>query len=749
MTAVSGFQNTNIYRKTTAAFRFLRYRVMRSMYAGGRSALTENVSLIEQSQIFDADAYRQKHPWMRDTKASSIEHYLVVGHHKNYSPSDYFDTAYYRMHNSDELNNNTNPLIHYLTEGWRENRNPHPSFDIKYYLDNNPDIVEGEVNPLTHFVTQGRKEGRQAHPDHPNLFRTYTDWLEENTLSPQELEDQRTKQIFFEHRPIVSFITPIFHPPLNVLQETIESVIAQTYSNWELILTNASIGNNDVKKLLDQYARTDTRIKVFHLDENLGISGNSNVGISHATGEFIAIFDHDDLLAPNMLFEVVEAINQNENPDIIYFDEDKIDDETNKRKDPNFKPAYSPELLLSTNYLMHSVIRHSLVETVGLFDATTDGAQDWDLLLRCTEHTQAIIHIPKILYHWRMVAGSTAGQYNAKPYAQKAQTNAIKKHLERQGHQNVSVKYSQHAVIHIKWDATQPLTSIIIPTKDNPQCLQNCLKAIAATNYPHCEIIVVDNSTNPQITASQDLKNISPYPITFVPYKDTFNYSHANNLGASHAQGDHLLFLNDDVSLYKNRTDWLDELLQWSSLPEIGIVGAKLLYPSHKIQHAGVVVGMTGHANHLYLGVNEDYVGLYGLVNWYRNLSAVTGACQMIKRDLFNQIGGYDESFQLAFSDIEICQRVLNNGYRILINPHAQLMHHEGYSRDGYIPPQDIQIGYEKFADWIKTEDQYYNPNLSRQHLSPQLRFKNEIAPIDRLQKIVEQYKINALSHAV
>ncbi len=570
-------------------------------------------------------------------------------------------------------------------------------------------------------------------------FRTmedYQGWLAWNEPSPAELERQRKASAKLPYRPLISFLTPVYNPPPAVLQETLDSVIAQTYAQWELCLVDGASEDPKIGEILRGYAGRDERVRVRFLEQNLGISGNTNMALQEARGEFVALLDHDDVIAPHALFEVVNLLNQKPETDLVYYDEDKLSPDGTQRRDPLFKPEWSPEMLLSANYLTHPVVRRSRVEEAGGFDPATDGAQDWDLMLRLVERTQNIERIPKVLYHWRQISGSTAAARTAKSWVFERQLASVRKHLERSGTAGVEASFAQPGFLRVTWPPSGQRVSIIIPTKDKVEYLQRCLHSILhLTDYPDYEVVLIDTGSHRPDTLQyyQTLKDEARVHLHH--YSGAFNYSAANNLGTQYASGDLFLFLNNDTEILEK--DWLEELARWVERPDVGIVGTKLLYPDNTIQHAGVIVGLQGHASHIFWGAQERQGTIFGSVDWYRNYMAVTGACMMTRRDLFEEIGGFNEDYILTFSDIEFCMRAYQQGFRVVYTPYARMRHHEGRSRGDFIPANDILVGYEQFHETVQAGDPYYNPNLSYASRMPALKPKAEENRIARLDRIV------------
>ncbi|HMX27736.1 MAG TPA: glycosyltransferase, partial [Blastocatellia bacterium] len=429
---------------------------------------------------------------------------------------------------------------------------------------------------------------------------TYEQWIEDQRPTAAELEQQRQTSAGFAYRPLISILTPLYNTPERVLREAIESVLNQTYDNLELCLADGASQNPEVREIVREYAARDSRIKFKFLSSNLGISGNSNAALSLAGGDFIAIFDHDDLLAPNALFEVVAKLNEAPDCDMVYFDEDKISEDGKQRHSPWFKPgAWSPEGLLNSNFLMHSIFRRSLVEEVGGFNPDTDGAQDWDLAFRCTERSQRLAHVPKVLYHWRQMPTSASHSIDAKPWAFQSQIRCVGDHLERLGIKGARVEFARVGELRVLLPNTGAKVSIIIPTKDKLEMLKPCVDSILyETDYADYEVLVVDTgSKNPETWKYYESLG-GESRVRILQYSERFNFSAVNNYAARFATGELLLFLNNDTQALSR--DWLTELAGWAQYPGIGVVGCKLTRPDNTIQHGGVIMGLGGHCSHLF-----------------------------------------------------------------------------------------------------------------------------------------------------
>jgi GT2 family glycosyltransferase/glycosyltransferase involved in cell wall biosynthesis len=569
------------------------------------------------------------------------------------------------------------------------------------------------------FVTKGRGVTNGGSPSDSDNARLYELWRAANEPDASQLAAQERIARAWPFKPLISVVVPVFRPPADALADTIASLTAQTYARWELVLVLAG-PQPDAVVATARAATRDDRVRLITLAENRGIAANTNAGIAAATGDYVAFLDHDDLLSPDMMFEVVRVLRAEPGLDFVTFDEDKIAGDGKTRLDPIFKPSISsPEHLLSFNDRMHSVIRKQCLEQMGGLASGVDGAQDWDLGLRCLEHGATGRHIPRVLYHWRMVPGSAAGDAMAKPWAYDAQLIALRGHLERERRANVSVDHPHVGVIRVCWARSTARVSIIIPTKDKAKLLDVCLRSIRErSNHQNYEIIVIDTGSVEQ--ATRDLyQKVADDPIIKILYdREPFNFSRVNNLGARQATGSILLFLNNDIEAIDG--DWLDELARWAERPEIGCVGPKLMYPDGTLQHAGIVTGMGGHGSHVYQGDAATHKwGVFGSVDHYRNYLMLGGACLAIRRTLFDELGGFDEKYILCYSDLDLCLRAAEAGFRNVYTPYAQLYHHEGGTRGLHFPLQDVLRASVQMYPLVIQGDPFYNRNLSYAHRTP------------------------------
>ncbi len=544
----------------------------------------------------------------------------------------------------------------------------------------------------------------------------YARWIQKHEPTEAALQQQRATT--FARRPTVSVVVPTYNTPAPFLTAMIESVLAQTYSHWELCIADGNSPGDWVRPILERYAAQDPRIKVQFLDANRGIAGNTNAALALATGELVALLDHDDTLAPFALHEVVKALNDYPEADLIYSDEDKLD-ETGRRVDPAFKPDWSPDTLRSYNYICHLlVVRRSLVTALGGIRDGFDGAQDYDLVLRATERARRIVHVPKVLYHWRMHAQSTAQNAQNKTYIVEAGCKALAEHLERMRTPGrvipTSLAGAYRVIYHLP---RQPLVSILIPNRDSAQMLSRCVESLAQTSYANYELVILENHSTQEETFAYYRQLERQGNVRVVPWTKPFNYAAVNNYGAAHARGEVLLFLNNDVEAIN--PDWLEWMVKHALRPEVGVVGAKLLYADDTIQHAGIVVGMGGVAGHVHLRYPRDAEGYMRLLRITHNCAAVTGACLMTRRAVFEEAGGFDESFVLAFNDVDLCLQIQALGYRVIWTPEAELYHLESKTRGYEDTPEkharfsrEYKLFVTKWQRYIQTGDPYFNPNF-------------------------------------
>lgn len=553
-----------------------------------------------------------------------------------------------------------------------------------------------------------------------NEYADYDTWLRIMRVSRQELFAQRKTK--FSYAPKFSVVVPLYHTPAKFLKDLVRSMMYQSYANWELCLVNASPEDVHLTSLLENWAMRDKRIRVIRLEKNLGIAQNTNAGIEASTGEFIAFLDHDDFLEPDALFCYVDALNKDKTIDVFYSDEDKTDEYAAHYFYPHFKSDFNIDLLHANNYMCHFLaVRKSLVDTVGGLNEKFDGAQDYDFVLRLTENTKKIYHCPRILYHWRCSNQSTAASQGNKMYAIHAGKAALNAHYKRIGWNARAQEGAVDGWYQTKFTLKEePLVSILIPNKDHTDDLDVCLNSFfERADYQNYEFIIIENnSVLPETFAYYEKIEKEHDNVKVVYWEAGFNYSAINNFGFKFAKGDYIMLLNNDVELII--PDIFQSMLGFCMRPEVGIVGAKLLYNDHTVQHAGVLVGAGGLADHVFKGIHEDDPGYMGRAISSQDVSAVTAACLLVKRSVYEEVGGLEEEFQVAFNDVDFCLKVRKAGYLIVYDADVKLFHYESKSR-GMEDTTDrfIRFGNEMMLlnskwDILSTfVDPYYNPNLS------------------------------------
>ena len=553
-----------------------------------------------------------------------------------------------------------------------------------------------------------------------NEYADYDTWLRIMRVSRQELFAQRKTK--FSYAPKFSVVVPLYHTPAKFLKDLVRSMMYQSYANWELCLVNASPEDVHLTSLLENWAMRDKRIRVIRLEKNLGIAQNTNAGIAASTGEFIAFLDHDDFLEPDALFCYADALNKDKTIDVFYSDEDKTDEYAAHYFYPHFKSDFNIDLLHANNYMCHFLaVRKSLVDTVGGLNEKFDGAQDYDFVLRLTENTKKIYHCPRILYHWRCSNQSTAANQGNKMYAIHAGKAALNAHYKRIGWNARAQEGAVDGWYQTKFTLKEePLVSILIPNKDHTDDLDVCLNSFfERADYQNYEFIIIENnSVLPETFAYYEKIEKEHDNVKVVYWEAGFNYSAINNFGFKFAKGDYIMLLNNDVELIT--PDIFQSMLGFCMRPEVGIVGAKLLYNDHTVQHAGVLVGAGGLADHVFKGLHEDDPGYMGRAISSQDVSAVTAACLMVKKSVYEEVGGLEEEFQVAFNDVDFCLKVRKAGYLIVYDADVKLFHYESKSRGMEDTTERfIRFGNEMMLlnskwDILSTfVDPYYNPNLS------------------------------------
>lgn len=547
---------------------------------------------------------------------------------------------------------------------------------------------------------------------------------------PDEERARREREQVFERMVKISILVPLWNTPENFLREMIESVTAQTYQNWELCLADGSDGDHAyVETIVREYQEKDGRGRILYkkLEKNEGIAGNTNRCLAMATGEYIGLFDHDDILHPSALYEYVKVINE-KNADYIYCDETTFKSgDINKMLTMHFKPDYAIDNLRANNYICHfSVFARQLLDGTELFRTKFDGSQDHDMILRLTDRAKNVVHVPKLLYYWRSHPGSVASDINAKPYAIQSAKDAVADHLKRHGYEHFQITSTRafETIFKIRYQIIgDPKISIVIANKDHLEDLKRCITSIREkSTYENYEIIVVENgSETKEIFDYYDkLKDDPQIKVVTYTEKGSFNYSKVNNFGVKEASGDYILLLNNDTQVIT--VNWMEELLMYAQREDVGAVGAKLYYGNKTIQHAGVVLQLGAHrtAGHSHYGQHRDNLGYMGRLCYAQDVSAVTGACLLVKKKLFEEVGGLDENFAISLNDVDFCLKLREKGLLNVFTPFAELYHFESVSR-GLDDQGEKAARYndeserfrEKWKEVLEKGDPYYNPNFS------------------------------------
>ncbi len=730
-----------------------------------------------RSKKFDAEWYLEKYPDVAKSKMTVREHYEKHGKKEGRFPCSptLFD---YLLISPVKLKHVMLRLAKALPITIFNFLNPISRVNEEWYLKNNPDVAASGITAKEHYKHFGRAEGRLPCPSNSldrfiarvrvstpaikhlatteggygkainrlldvykadgytglknfivQVFRahesrnriSYASWIETNELDATDFVRAQTELAKLAEQPLISIIMPTYNSNLVWLEEAIESIRIQPYENWELCIADDASPNKNIASFLEEWSKRDSRIKYVIREKNGHISEASNSAIDIAQGEWLALFDHDDLLHPFAFYWVVLAINQNQDSKLIYSDEDKID-EQGERHAPYFKPAWNYDLFLSQNCFSHlGLIRRDLAVSIGGFRKGFEGSQDHDLILRAIEKIseEQIIHIPKVLYHWRVHAESTARSSGSKPYAALAGERAIREHLQRKG-RSARVSFEGYGYrVQYQLPAREPLVSLIVPTRNGANLLRQCLESITKkTTYKNYEFIIVDNGSDEPETITY-LEHVKTWKNARVIRDDRpFNYSQLNNLAANEARGEILGLINNDIEVIE--PDWLGEMVSHALRPETGAVGAKLLFPNNTLQHGGVILGVGGVANHAHLHMPRHHHGYFARASVIQQFSAVTAACLLVRKAVYEEAGGLDEvNLEVAFNDVDFCIRLKKLGYNNIWTPYAELYHHESATRGEDIVPEKRarfvrEVNY-MMDTWGKDfiDDPAYNPNLN------------------------------------
>lgn len=551
--------------------------------------------------------------------------------------------------------------------------------------------------------------------------RRYQQWL---AAQARELKALGPPPARSSPQPLISFLTTVTDSSAPLIRDSLDALARQTCACWEWCVAGGAVSLPIVAELRLHAAerRVTGRVRV--------VDGGLNEAWQAAAGELVLRLEAGSVLADELCAEIVRLLDERRDADIIYFDEDQLSADGSRCHSPFFKPDWSPELLLSVNYLRSAAVRRALVEAVGGFNLEMGNAAEWDLMLRCAEQAASIHHLPRVLLHVREGRKELPAPH------------CVAEYLRHRGAMDARAARDSAGRVVVSWTPRGDKVSIIIPTKDKVSLLKKCLDSLdRMTDYRNFEVVLVDSGSREAATLDY-YKTLAADPrVRIIEYggaaRGRFNYSAANNLGARHAQGELLLFLNNDVEAID--AGWLTELVRWAERPEIGAVGARLLFPRGRIQHAGVIIGMGGIGGHVFAGGWDGLTGPFGSPDWYRNYFAVTGACMMMRRAVFAEVGGFDEGYELAFSDVEICVRLVEHGYRVLYTPCARLRHYEGGTRRSYTPRADILRAYARMGRIITGGDPYFNPNLSYRAVIPRLTGREERTPAEVMRGVVSR----------
>ncbi|MFG1465752.1 glycosyltransferase [Xanthobacter sp. DSM 24535] len=723
--------------RPVAARRGARGLLGRMMRRFGAGDLEVNCRLLMDSGLFDRDFYTNQYPLADSLQVEPVVDYLLRGGFEGCRPNPVFDSEFYFATYPDVRNAGMNPLWHYVLYGEAEGGIPSASFSPLAYREEHPDLAPWQ-SPLADYLAKNapdrpKRSGVKRFPGwiwsvwmgwlqayryarlaktaipaaraglaaldgrylafQPDLHRagnetrpaartgTY-EWRGQPAytyIAPRCPTDIEARIAAFRSRPRFSIVVPLYNTPANVLRRMVASVEAQWYPHWELILVDDRSPREEVRQTLA--VLKDPRFVIRSLEENRGISGATNEAIGMAGGEFLVFLDHDDELTEDCLYELAACIDR-EDPDFIYSDEDKIATD-GSFVEPFFKPDWSPDTLMSLMYTCHvSCVRRSLAQKVGPLRSEYDGSQDWDFVLRVTEATHKIAHVQKVLYHWRIIPGSAAAEFNAKPEALSAAVRLRLDAMARRGVQGACEPVEGlPAYMRVRYDVVgTPRVSIIIPSKNNWSVLRQCLRSIQEkSSYKNVEIVVVDNGSSDADALAYLSELEQESGVRVVRHDFPFNFSELCNVGARAASGEILLFLNDDTEVIV--ADWLDRMIGYAQQSHIGAVGAKLLYPkSQRVQHAGVVYIADG-PSHAFLGANAKDPCYYARNMLDANWLAVTGACLMVERGKYEAVGGFDEAFPVAYNDVDLCFRLVEAGLFNVVCPAAELLHYESMSR--------------------------------------------------------------------
>ncbi len=645
--------------------------------------------------------------------------------------STLFDASWYTEHYP-EIAEFGDPALHYALFGAKERRNPSPHFDVQNYLKRYPDVAEYGMNPLVHYLEHGAKEGRVVAPvgathqvveepvEPPK--RDYQSWVTSyDTLTDDDRAAIKRHIGILHEQPLFSIVMPVYNTHPAYLRKALDSVLSQLYPYWELCIADDASSDPEIRKILEDYARRDRRIRVVFRNENGHISAASNSALALARGSFIALMDHDDELSEHALYMVAVELNDHPETDVVYSDEDRLD-ENGTRSDPHFKPEWNLNLFYSYNVINHlGVYRASLARQLGGFREGFEGSQDYDLALRALDASSSdrIRHIPHVLYHWRIIPSTFSS--SSLQTAVEAGRRALAEHFERRGESVTLVEGRKPYITRVIRPLPEPapLVSLIVPTRDRVELLRDCVDGLLnRTSYQNIEVVLVDNdSIEPDTLAFFDSLR-SNLRVRILQIGGPFNFSALNNAAVNAAAGDIVGFINNDIDVI--HADWLAEMVGQLTAPGVGAVGAKLLYPDGTVQHAGVIVGLGGVAGHSHKYFSGSDFGYFCRLQLSYNVSCVTAACMLVHKKAFEEVGGFDEvNLTVAFNDVDLCLKIREAGYGIIWTPYAELYHRESASRGSDEVPEKLERATQE-QDYMKKRwgdlllnDPFYSPNLT------------------------------------
>ncbi|MFW8629150.1 glycosyltransferase [Vibrio natriegens] len=691
------------------------------------SSIKHIADVIRSSMLWDEEYYRKQLSTHRCIHPDLLIDYLILGQIEHKQPSSYFSSVFYLEHNPDVKDSGMNAFLHYIIAGEKEGRWPNPHFNPKVYLENNQDLLSFEGNLLAHYVLWGRNEQRQFSIDsapkgvastiiHNESLDDYQTWREYNSWNSERYWHLKNR-LSNKKLPKLSVIMPVYNPPMKFFKLALKTIEDQVYTNWELCIADDCSTDPNVKEFLESYAANNNKVKISFRETNGHISAATNSAVDLASGELLVFMDQDDELTPDALAEIALYAFENPTSDVIYSDDDKNDPNGNQFA-PQFKPQWSPELLLSYMYMCHIFcVRRSLYNEVGGTRLGYEGSQDYDLALRATEKARHVGHIPKVLYHWRVLPGSTAASGNEKHYSFVAGINAVQDALDRRdipakAYQPDWAEQGGIGVYSHEFSDDGPSVAIIIPTKNQAEITERLLLSLEKTTYKNFNVYIVNNESD-EDSALELFERTSHTVFDIKNQSSGFSYAYINNQAVDLVQEELVLFLNNDTEVITS--NWLSQMVGYLQIEGVGAVGARLLYPDNTVQHAGVIHnihhGLPGHS----LKLKPHYDGGYmGFAKVLRNYSCVTAACLLMRRKEFNEIGQFDEeNFAVAYNDVDLCYRIIESGKRIVYAPTAELYHYEGKSRGFKDNPREEVAFVNKYKNF---EEKYYNPNLINSH---------------------------------